>query len=147
MRKRTAVIAAVAVVAVGGGIAYAAWSSTGAGTGQVTAQGSVDSTITGNGGTGLYPGATNVTFTVTIDNPNPYPVKVTKINAGTSTAIGACAAGTVTSAEVLNPAGSITANGGTKTYALQATMIGNPDESCKGRTFDLPLTATLESAA
>ncbi len=147
MRKRTAVIAAVAVLAVGGGVAYAAWSSTGTGTGTVTANGSVNSSITGNGGTGLYPGATDVTFTVTINNPNPYPVKVTKIDAGSSEVDGSCAVGTVTSAEVLSPAGVIAPTTGTLTYALKASMIANPDNSCQGKVFTLPLTATIESAA
>ena len=57
MRKRTAVIAAVAVVAVGGGIAYAAWSSTGSGAGKVGSTTSVDSQISPvDGAGGLYPG-------------------------------------------------------------------------------------------
>ena len=147
MRKRTAVIAGIAIVAIGGGVAYAAWSSTGSGTGQVTANGSLNSDITANGGTGLYPGATDVSFVVTINNPNPYPVKVTKINAGSSLGDGNCAAGTVTSLEVVNPAGVITPNNGTLTYTLKASMAGDADNSCQNKTFNLPLTATIESAA
>lgn len=146
MRKRTAVIAAVAVLAVGGSVAYAAWSSTGSGSGTVGSTTSVDSTISPVAGAGgLYPGAT-VSFQVTIDNPNGYPVSVASISAGASqlTASG-CAAGTVTSAAVADQ-GTIAA-GQSGTYTLQATMNGDATDSCKSQTFTLPLTAQLVSAA
>ncbi|MFS8098356.1 LEA type 2 family protein [Lentzea alba] len=147
MRKRTAVIAAVAVLAVGGGVAYAAWSSTGAGSGQVGSTTNVNSTISPvDGAGGLYPGHT-VSFQVTIDNPNGYPVTVTSISAGASALTqSGCAAGTVTSAAVSNPSGTIVA-GGTGTYTLQATMNADAADTCKSQTFTLPLTAALVSAA
>lgn len=146
MRKRTAVIAAVAIVALGGGIAYAAWSSNGSGSGSVASTTSVNSTISPvNGASGLYPGVT-VDFQVTIDNPNPYKVAVTSISAGASALTqSGCAGGTVTSAAVSNP-GTIDPNG-TATYTLRATMNADAADSCKSQTFSLPLTATLVSAA
>lgn len=146
MRKRTAVIAAVAVLAVGGGVAYAAWTSTGAGSGKVTSRTSVDSEITPvDGATGLYPGAT-VSFQVTITNPNDYPVAVSSISAGASALTqDGCAAGTVTSPAVSDP-GTIEARG-TGTYTLQATMNADAANNCKSQTFTLPLTAELVSAA
>lgn len=146
MRKRTMIIAGVAIVALGGGVAYAAWSSSGAGTGQVSAKGSVDSSITAGGGAGLFPGATDVTYTVSINNPNDYPVKVTGISAGSSKPQGQCAAGTVTSDAVSNPAGTI-APGQSVVYTLKAKMAADADNSCQNLTFDLPLTAQLVSAA
>ncbi|WP_329789925.1 hypothetical protein V1227_37955 [Lentzea sp. DG1S-22] len=146
MRKRTAVIAAVAVVAVGGGIAYAAWSSSGAGSGSVGSTAEVNSTISGvDGAGGLYPGHT-VSFQVTINNPNDYPVKVTGISAGASALVNGCAEGTVTSPAVTNPAGAI-APGATGTYTLQATMNTDAGDACKSQSFTMPLTATLSSAA
>ncbi|WP_086663961.1 hypothetical protein [Lentzea kentuckyensis] len=146
MRKRTAVIAAVAVLAVGGGVAYAAWSSTGAGNGSVASTTSLNSTIDPVAGAGgLYPGHT-VSFSVTINNPNGYPAKVTSISAGSSALVGACAAGTVTSAAVSNPDGTILA-GQTGTYVLQATMNADAADACQGQSFTLPLTASLISAA
>jgi hypothetical protein len=146
MRKRTAVIAGVAVLAIGGGVAYAAWSSTGAGTGSAGSTTSVNSTISPvNGAGGLYPGAT-VSFQVTINNPNGYPVTVASISAGASqlTADG-CAASTVTSPAVSNQ-GTIAA-GQSGTYTLQATMNADAADNCKSQTFTLPLTAALVSAA
>ena len=146
MRKRTAVIAAVAVLAVGGGVAYAAWSSTGAGSGSVASTTSLNSTIDPVAGAGgLYPGRT-VSFSVTINNPNGYPVKVTSISAGSSALAGTCAAGTVTSAAVSNPDGTINP-GASGTYVLQATMSADAADACQGQSFTLPLTASLISAA
>ncbi|MGW6448641.1 hypothetical protein [Lentzea sp. NPDC055074] len=147
MRKRTAVIAAVAVLAVGGGVAYAAWSSTGSGSGSVTSTKEINSNITPVSGEGLYPGKT-VSFVVEIDNPNAYAVQVTSISAGTSQeTAGGCAAGTVTStASAANPGAPIGPNQ-KATYTLQATMSANAADNCKLQTFTLPLTATLASAA
>jgi hypothetical protein len=146
MRKRTMIIAGVAVLAVGGGVAYAAWSSTGAGSGSVGSTTSVNSTISAvDGAGGLFPGKT-VSFSVTINNPNDYPVKVTSISAGTSDEVGGCAEGTVTSVAVSNPAGTI-APDGTGTYTLQATMNADAADACQNKSFTLPLTAALVSAA
>ncbi len=146
MRKRTAVIAAVAVVAVGGGVAYAAWSSTGSGSGTVGSTTSVNSTISPvAGATGLYPGG-GVDFQVTITNPNAYAVQVASIAAGSSDEVNGCAAATVTSAAVSNPTGTINA-GQSGTYTLHATMNANASDACKSQTFTLPLTAQLLSAA
>ncbi|HEX7308238.1 hypothetical protein [Lentzea sp.] len=146
MRKRTAVIAAVAIAALGGGIAYAAWSSTGSGSGSVGSTAELNSTISPvNGAGGLYPGRT-VSYSVTINNPNGYPVKVTGISAGSSALVNGCAAGTVTSPAVTDPAGTIAA-GQSGTYTLQATMNADASDACKAQTFSLPLTATLVSAA
>src|SRR5689334_4350805 len=146
MRKRTAVIAAVAVVAIGGGVAYAAWSSSGSGSGTVSSTTSVNSTITPvNGAGGLFPGQT-VAFSVTINNPNGYPVSVTSISASSSDEVNGCAAATVTTAGATNPSGVIPA-GQFRAYSLQAVMNANASDACKSQTFTLPLTATLVSAA
>lgn len=145
--KRSAVVLGAAGAVIVAGVAYAAWTSTGAGSGSVTSTTSVNSTIgSDTTGTPLYPGAAK-TFTVTINNPNAYPVVVNSISAGSSTATaGGCAAGTVTSAAVNNP-GSTIAAGGNAVYTLTATMSGTATDACQGATFTLPLTATLSSNA
>ncbi|HEV8065021.1 MAG TPA: hypothetical protein VGP46_09325, partial [Acidimicrobiales bacterium] len=90
MRKRKFFIggaAAVAAVLVGGGVAFAAWSASGSGTGSAlayTAQTvTVNTVALTSSSASLYPGgpAGNVYFTVT--NPNPYAVKITNIAWGT----------------------------------------------------------------
>lgn len=145
--KRSAVVLGAAGVVVVAGVAYAAWTSTGAGSGSVTSTTAVNSTIgSDTTGTPLYPGAVK-TFTVSIDNPNDYPVVVNGISAGSSTATsGGCAAGTVTSAAVTNPGSTIAAHG-SAVYTLTATMSGSATDACKSQTFTLPLTATLSSNA
>lgn len=149
-RKRLIIVGAALLVLVGAGVALAAYLSSGVGAGQANASEAVNSTITpGANGTALYPGATG-TFTVTINNPNAYPVTVTSISAGSSQATGAdnaCAAGTVTSSALTNPPNTVIPPGGSGTYTLTSTMIADPDNSCQGASFTLPLTAQLTSAA
>lgn len=152
MRKLTKgaiAVGAATTLALGGGIAWAAWSSTGSGSGSATSTVSANSHITSDTtGNPLYPGA-STTFTVKIDNPNSYPVVVTSISDGKSNATGAagaCAAGSVTSAAVTSPGGTIAA-GGSATYTLTAHMDPNAPDACQGQTFTLPLTATLQSNA
>jgi hypothetical protein len=145
-RKRLAVLGGVLLVLAGAGVAFAAYLSTGTGTGETTSSVAVNSTISSSSrGTALYPGA-STPYTVTINNPNPYPVKVVSITASTSDAAGTCPAGTVTSPGLTNPPGTIAANG-TADYTLTATMIKDPDNSCQGKTFSMPLNANLASAA
>lgn len=145
-RKRLAVLGGVLLVLAGAGVAFAAYLSTGTGSGETTSTVAVNSTIKSNSrGTALYPGATTP-YTVTINNPNPYPVKVVSITASSSAAAGTCPAGTVTSPGLTNPPGTIAPNG-TADYTLTATMINDPDNSCQGKTFSMPLDANLASAA
>jgi len=145
--KRTAVVLGAAGTVLVAGVAYAAWTSTGSGTGSVASTTSVNSTIDPAGlGDALYPGS-GTDFTVTINNDNDYPVVVNSISAGSSdVTLGGCAAGTVTSPAVSNPAGTILAHG-TKTYTLHATMSATATNACKSQTFTLPLTAAISSNA
>ncbi|MEV6879856.1 hypothetical protein [Amycolatopsis sp. NPDC051128] len=143
--KRSAVVLGAVGLTVVAGVAYAAWLSNGAGSGSVTSTTSIESTIgSASLGTPLYPGG-GTDFTVTIDNPNSYPIVVNSISAGSSALVNSCAAGTVTSAAV-TPLTSIAA-GGTGTYTLHATMAATATDACKSQTFTLPLTATLASNA
>ena len=147
LTKSALVIGGVATLAIGGGVAWAAWSSTGSGSGSVTSTTSVNSTISSDTtGVPLYPGASK-TFTVKVNNPNDYPVVVNSISAGSSLITsGGCVSGTVTSTGSTNPSGTIAA-GLTGTYTLTAHMDPNAADNCQGQTFTLPLTATLSSNA
>jgi hypothetical protein len=145
--RRLGAVAAGLALACVAGVALAAWLSSGAGTAEGSSTTAVNSTITPqNGASGLYPGATTTT-TVTVNNPNSYPVVVASISPGSSNATsGNCPAGTVSTAGLTNPAGTI-APGASGTYTLTAKMIANPDNACQGQSFVLPLTASLVSAA
>jgi hypothetical protein len=160
-RSKKFVVAGLAVstgaVAVAG-MAAAAWMSTGTGTATVKASTSKASTITAVAGTSaddLYPGATKATK-VTIDNPNPYPVVVTSISAGSSALTnGTCAAATVTIDAISNASGIAQvggstvkiAAGGSGSYSLVTHMTANADNACQGQTFALALSASLQSNA
>ena len=144
--KRSAVVLGAAGVVVVAGVAYAAWTSSGSGSGSVTSTTSANSVISPVGSDhALYPG-NSTTFVVKITNPNAYPVVVNSISAGSSDETGGCAAGSVTSPAVSSPTGTI-APGATADYTLTATMDGNASDACKSKTFTLPLTATLSSNA
>lgn len=144
--KRTAVVLGAAGVVLVAGVAYAAWTSTGSGTGSVASTTSASSTISpAGGGALLYPGG-GTDFTVTVNNPNDYPVKVDSISAGSSNTVNGCAAGTVTSPAVAAPSGTIAAHG-TGTYTLHATMSATATDECKSQPFVLPLTAAISSNA
>ncbi|MFD5830822.1 hypothetical protein [Lentzea sp. NPDC060358] len=146
MRKRTAVVAAVAIAALGGGIAYAAWSSSGSGDGLVKSTTSKDSAITSVSGAGLYPGAV-VDVVVSIDNPNDYPVRVTSIADSSSKPAGTCAAGTVTTSSAGTSFTPVLPAKGSQTYTLKAKMSADATDACQNVTFVVPLTAQLVSAA
>ena len=159
MRRRYKIATgAVAVLAfAGGGVAYAAWTSSGSGTGAAASTHDTPSSISvgGTPAADLFPGAVNV-VTVNVSNPNPYPVIVTSLSAGQAPAVnrGSCAAGTVWSDAKAAAAGVTQTDGtttiapnGTGTFALVGHMAANAVDACKDQTFALPLTATLDSAA
>lgn len=153
----------IAAVLVGGatfsivGVAFAAWTSSGLGVGAAKSTDSKNSVIAaGTFAADLYPGALK-SVTVTVSNPNDYPIVVTQISNGSSDAVGTCAAGSVTatglgtdtSTTALTQDGggtSIAANG-LGTYRLQTRMIGDASDGCKNQTFNLNLTARVQSAA
>ena len=157
VRIRKLLVLSVVAVLAGAGIAYAVWSSTGSGSATAQATSSVNSVIaSGTSAADLYPGAVQ-SITVTISNPNPYPVLVNSISAGSSAVVNVtCVAGTVTSdARPNDAAGLLQTDGTTKqiagagsgTYTLTTRMIAGAADSCQGQTFTLPLTATLSSNA
>jgi hypothetical protein len=156
LRRRIPVIYVVGSCLLGAGIAYAAWTSSGAGSATAQATTSVSSVIAaGTSAADLFPGAVK-TVTVTISNPNPYPVLVTSISAGTSVVVNAtCVAGTVTSdARTLDASGLLQSNAtrsigasGSGTYTLTTRMTASAADGCQGQSFALALTATVSSNA
>lgn len=157
VRIRKLLLLSVVAVLAGAGVAYAVWSSTGSGSATAQATTSENSVIAaGTSAADLYPGAVK-SVTVTISNPNPYPVLVNSISAGSSALVnGTCVAGTVTSdARPTDATGLLQTDGTTKqiaaagsgTYTLTTRMIVGAVDTCKSQTFTLDLTATLSSVA
>lgn len=145
--KRTGFVAVSALALTTVGVAVAAWTSSGSGSGAAKSTTSKDSVIAAaTSAADLYPGAVK-TVTVSITNPNDYPVVVKTISAGSSDAVNGCAAATVTSDAVSSAPSTTIVGGGSGTYTLTTRMAGGATDACKSQTFTLPLTATLESAA
>ena len=139
------------------GVAFAAWTSTGLGNSAAKSVDSKNSVIAaGTFAADLYPGALK-SVTVTVSNPNDYPIIVTQISNGSSDVVGTCAAGSVTAtglgsdtsttAVAQDGGGTTIAPNGSGTYRLQTRMIGDASDGCKNQTFNLPLTAKVQSAA
>ncbi|KOV82041.1 hypothetical protein [Nocardia sp. NRRL S-836] len=78
--RRGVIVFAVATAALGPGVAYAAWTSSGTGSATTKAGTALAPVVTGGAVTTglLFPGGTG-TAVVTVANPNPYPVRVTSI--------------------------------------------------------------------
>ncbi|WP_410671672.1 hypothetical protein [Amycolatopsis sp. cmx-4-68] len=148
--RRGLVVTTVVGATLGGGIAVAAWTSSGSGTatakaGTATAPttGPVDASAITTGL--LYPNSSG-TALIKITNPNPYPVKVTGIAAnGTPTATGTCAGGNV--GWTTQAPGTTIAAGATATLTLPnaVAMAQNADDACQGAVFTIPVTVTVTS--
>jgi hypothetical protein len=161
MKQKIAATAAAVTIAGGAGIAFAAWTSSGSGTGSAQAGTSADSAIAGVtpvAANDLYPGAVKDTF-VTVSNPNAYPVEVTSIGAGSSLVVGDCAADTVrtdaaapsepaTALSRSDESSTVIAAGGSGTYQLVVRMSNDAADACKGKAFTVDgLSAAIRSAA
>lgn len=139
------------------GAALAEWTSGGSGSATARSTTSVESVISpGTNAVDLYPGAAS-TVEVAISNPNPYPVVVNSISAGSSALVNTtCIAGTVTTDARPNDATGLLqsdgttktiAAGGSGTYVLVSRMGASAVDACKSQTFSLALTAALTSAS
>jgi len=146
LSRKLIAIPVVGAGLLGVGIAFAAWTSSGSGSGTAQATDSQNSVIAaGTSAADLYPGATK-SVTVTISNPNAYPVLVNT----------SCVAGTVTSDVRATDATGLfqsdnstktIAAGGSGTYTLVTHMAASAVDACKSQTFALSLSATLSSNA
>ena len=156
--KKLSVILVSVAAASAVGVAFASWTSGGLGSASATSTTSKESVISAaTFAADLFPGALK-SVTVSISNPNDYPVVVTQISEGSSAAVNGCAAGSVfstglgtaTSSDALAQdagAGTTIAANGSGTYRLQTRMIGDATNACKAQTFSLALTARVQSAA
>jgi hypothetical protein len=156
-RSRLAALCAVAATLVGAGLVFAAWTTSGNGSGYAKA-GSAQSltTVDASATTSatLYPGATG-DLTVKLSNPNAYPVRVTSVSLNGSNADiapdGAHSGCTTTGVSFSNQSGlsiDVPANG-----TAQATLPGSVSMSnasvdgCQGATFTIPVTVSGSSSA
>jgi hypothetical protein len=145
LRRLTAGSILLGVLAVGS-IAYAAWTASGTGSGYAqatTAQALTTVDVSAATTAQLYPGATGDVI-LRINNPNPYPVRVTSVSgtgAITSDMGGACDASTgVTFTNQTGQTLDVPASSAvTFTLSGSVSMSNASDNSCQGAIFTIPV--------
>jgi len=145
--RKIAAVAAITAVVAGGGAAFALWSANGTGSGQATALTAQSITVTAAAGPAtLYPGATDGDVTFTLTNPNPYPVQLTAMTAGTITSSNPtnCPAVNVTVDAAIGLALNLAAGATSGTLAIAdvVNMASAAPDGCQGVAFTIALTLT-----
>lgn len=153
MTRRVLILTLVPLLAIValGSVAFAYWSSTGAGNGSASVAGAPAAiTVATNGTAGalLQPGGTG-DLVVSVSNPNPYSIQITAITGtGTVTAGGGIGSCSATGVSVLVPAGdlpiTVLANAAATRFTLaSAVSMSTASESgCQGATFTIGLNVT-----
>lgn len=153
-RKKTILLTTLVIAGSAIGVAIAAWTTGGSGSGQAQAGSAASMTISaGTPSASLYPTA-SADVAATISNPNPYKVHVSSISLGTVTVDGAHSGCNTSSISVTSPhtnGGSgwdVPANstGVNVDLANAISMNNTANDSCQGATFTVALTATGASA-
>jgi hypothetical protein len=136
------------------GVAIAAWTTGGSGSGQASAGTAASMTISaGTPSTSLYPTASAGVAAV-VSNPNPYKVHVSSVSLGAVTVDGGHSACNTASVSITSPqdnsgagwdvpakAGAV--NGSLNLDLANAISMSNAaNDSCQGATFTVALTAT-----
>ena len=157
MTKKQRIIAASTTVLVLGvvGLVYAAWTTTGSGSGYAkagTAQELTTVDVSASTTATLYPG-TDGDVLIRIKNPNPYPVEVSSITGdGTITPDSGHSGCTPTGVTFQNQTGltiDVPANNGeTETTLNNAAHMSNASvNACQGATFTIPVSLSGQSDA
>lgn len=152
LAKRILIAAVPTALLLGGGIAYAAWTMSGTGSGKATAGTASNLTVTVADVTGLYPGITAKNLDVKVAHTNAFPITLTGVTFGTITSDHA---GCNVSSVIVTPVAAtyfddtrdIAANtNGTFTLGT-VTMDNSSLDACQGATFTIPVDVTAKSDA
>jgi hypothetical protein len=148
--KKILAFVLVSISALGIGVAFAAWTVGGGGTGTATATSAQNLTTSVATTTAqLYPGITGANLYLTVNNPNPFPVTVTSVNAnGAAVPDAGHAAGCVTTGVSFTTQATsqtIGANGSLSFTVPGVSMTNASDNGCQGATFTIPVTFTATS--
>jgi len=136
------------------GLVYAAWTTSGSGSGYAkagSAQALTTVDVSASTAATLYPGA-NGDVLIKVNNPNPYPVRVTDVTGnGTITADSGhatCVTSGVTFTDQHSQTIDIPASSQTQTTLAGAAHMSNAsDNGCQGATFTIPVSITGTSNA
>ncbi len=153
-RRRVIGVGIGFVALVAASLVYAAWTTSGSGSGYAKAQSSQALTtvdVSASTTASLYPGASG-DVQLRISNPNPYPVRVTSVTGnGAITADSGHASCVTTGVTFTNQTGLTldVAAGGTldRTFNGSAQMTNASDNGCQGATFTVPVSLTGASNA
>lgn len=152
--RRGAIATFVLLVALGASVAFAAWTTNGTGDGSAratSAQALTTVDVSATTPATLYPGATG-DLRLRINNPNPYPVRVTAVAGnGTITSDAGAACNASTGVTFTNQTGltlDVAANtASTFTLSGAVAMSNASHTSCQGAVFTVPVTLTGASNA
>lgn len=147
--KRTVVVGVAALGLIGGGIAFAAWTSTGTDTGTATATSEAGLKVEVENISNLYPSGT-YDMDVTVTNNNPYAVQldaVTFDGVVSDADLTGCGPEAVGATIVDDFGDRLEALGGldstVKTFTVE--MDADADSGCQGAEFTLTFGATGHS--
>lgn len=150
MNKRVLTVVAALAVFLGAGVAFAAWTTNGTGSGYAkarTAQALTTSSIAAV--EGLYPGgAGNVKLS--INNPNPYTVSLSAINgtgSGITSGNSTCDASNSVSFTNQNSGWNLLPGDNEITLTNAALMSTGSVDACQGLTFTIPVNLVGQSAS
>lgn len=148
--KRIKIVAGGTAVLMGVGVAFAAWTSTGEGSGEVTSTSDQGLTVTSTSASDLFPTGQQ-SITVTVENENPYNVALDSITVDDISASNPdCNVAAVTSpdntapATTLAPAGAV---GDSADFPFVVSMSNDANNDCQGNTFTVDFTATGQSSS
>lgn len=149
--KRGTIVSAFVGLLLAAGVAFAAWTATGTGSGYAKATSAQPLTtvdVSASTTATLYPGATGDVY-LRISNPNPYPVVVTDVtgNGAITASNGSCNASSVTYTDQTGLTLNVPASGAasfTLSGAVQMSTAAN--DNCQGAVFTIPVALTGSSA-
>ena len=147
--KRIKIVAGGTAVLMGVGVAFAAWTSTGEGSGEVTSTTDQGLTVTSTDVSGLFPTGQQ-TITVTVENKNPYKVALDSITVDAITASDAsCNVAAVTAPDNDAPATTLGVKDSatdSANFPFVVSMSNDANDDCQNNTFTVDLTATGRSS-
>ena len=152
-KKKLLGIGVITTTLLAAGVAFAAWNAGGTGSGYAqatTAQVLTTSDVAATTTAQLFPGGT-ADVKIKINNPNPYPVRVTSITGNgaiTSDKGAACDASTGVTFTDKTGTFDVAANSNTSFTLVGAVAMSNSsDNSCQGAVFTVPVSLSGASNA
>lgn len=152
-KKKLIGVGVITTTLLAAGVAFAAWNASGTGSGYAkatTAQVLTTSDVAATTTAQLYPGGT-ADVKIKINNPNPYPVRVTTINGSgaiTSDKGAACDASTGVTYTDQTGTFDVAANSNASFTLVGSVAMSNAsDNACQGAVFTVPVTLSGASNA